>query len=539
VKISIKRIDISLNPRNLRKKPMKKFIQSHPIEILFSILFLTLAAILNLQFLEGANVNFTFSGHDEYLTVREVYSIIEPLSFKHFIMAIISGDVLYYGRIVFYIDAIFAYIPYKIWGIEGMVYAIRMTHVIELLLGVLLLSRFIKSNTGKVFFIFNVLILYYTAYFVMVPKPEPLQLLFLAIFIIKAHKVNWQFGWHFVWLGLAYGAKFNVLTVLPLFFILPYLKGYKKIVGLIKSGFAFVVGITIAIPSLILAPIKPIFLKTYLDNTFGKAEHYDDAGVSFATWVKTGWLGAFSGSFWIGLALVVIVVWVVLVGTKNYFEQKQINTFFIFTLIGIGFLLPVMLFTERLWPHYLWTSHIFLLLGAGMFVKSQLKFERVKYALMFLITFGGCWSITAQGKHLFSLEKQSKSLLENSTLAYSYTQTQKDSFIAVQDITVFYPFEKALKANLYHPFEVKKPGKEEKMQYHWSGFINPQILMDFNADFLIVNKSDFENLKINTDSQKEIAIIKNNALMRNELGKSIFLDTAFGTLKVYRIKFNN
>jgi hypothetical protein len=77
------------------------------------------------------------------------------------------------------------------------------------------------------------------------------------------------------------------------------------------------------------------------------------------------------------------------------------------------------------------------------------------------------------------------------------------------------------------------------MQYHWSGFINPQILMDFNADFLIVNKSDFENLKINTDSQKELAIIKNNALMRNELGKSIFLDTAFGTLKVYRIKFNN
>jgi hypothetical protein len=518
---------------------MKKFFLNHPIEILFSILFLTLAAVLNLQFLEGANVNFTFSGHDEYLTVREVYSILQPLSFKHFIMAIISGDVLYYGRIVFYIDAIFAYIPYKIWGIEGMVYAIRMTHVIELLLGVLLLSSFIKNNIGKFFFIINVLILYYTAYFVMVPKPEPLQLLLLAIFLIKAHKVNWQFGWHFVWLGLAYGAKFNILTVLPMFFILPYVAGYKKITGLIKSGVAFVMGIIIAIPSLILAPFKPIFLKTYLGNTFGKAEHYDDAGVSFATWVKTGWLGAYSGIFLIGLVLVLIVVWMILIGIKNYVLNKEIEPFFIFTLIGIGFLLPVMLFTERLWPHYLWTGHVFFILGVGLFVQPQIRLKRIKYLLMFLITFGGFWSIIAQGKNLFSLEKQTQKIVENTALAYSYLQTQKDSFVAVQDISVFYPFEKALKANLYHPFVVKKPNKEEKTQYHWSGFINPQILMDFNADFLIVNKSDFENQELNTDSQKEVAIIKNNALIRSELGKSIFLDTAFGTLKVYRIKFNN
>jgi hypothetical protein len=98
------------------KKPfMKKFIQSHPIEILFSILFVTVAVLLNLQFLNGANINQAIAGHDEYLTVREVYSIVNPLSVKHFILAIISGDILYYGRVMFYTDALLAYIPFKIW----------------------------------------------------------------------------------------------------------------------------------------------------------------------------------------------------------------------------------------------------------------------------------------------------------------------------------------------------------------------------------------------------------------------------------------
>ena len=113
---------------------MKKFFLNHPIEILFSILFLTLAAVLNLQFLEGANINHFIAGHDEYLTVREVYSILNPLSWKHFVLAIIGGDILYYGRVMFYTDALFAYIPFKIWGLDGMVYAIRMTHAVFMLL---------------------------------------------------------------------------------------------------------------------------------------------------------------------------------------------------------------------------------------------------------------------------------------------------------------------------------------------------------------------------------------------------------------------
>lgn len=484
--------------------------------------------------MEGANVNFTFSGHDEYLTVREVYSILHPLSFKHFIMAIISGDVLYYGRIVFYIDALFAFIPYKIWGLEGMVYAIRMTHVLELLFGVLLLSHFIKSNAGKVFFIFNVLILYYTAYFVMIPKPEPLQLLLLAVFLLKASKVDWQFGWHFIWLGMAYGAKFNVLTVLPLFFLLPYFHGYRKMIGSFKSILAFLIGVFIAIPSLILTPIKPIFFQTYLNNTFGRTNHYDDTVISFLEWVKTGWLGSYNGGLWLGLAFLALIIWSLFLGLKKYWQIKIISSQMVLLMVGLGFLLPVMLFTGRMWPHYLWTGQIFLILAIAVNlinIQTRLFF----LALMSIVTMGSVYSTINQGSHLFSLQSQSKQLIEDSKKAHNYLLMKSKHMICAQDISVYYPFKEMLEVNPYHPFANKLPKQENQYQIIWIDFVNPKKLNEMGADYLITNKYNFNQNKTSSATEKDRLIEKDNSLMREELGKSILLDSMIGNLKIYKI----
>lgn len=513
---------------------MKKFIQNHPIEVLFSILFLTLAAILNLQFLEGSNLNFTFSGHDEYLTVREVYSILQPLSLKHFIMAIISGDVLYYGRIVFYIDAFFAFIPYKIWGIDGMVYAIRMTHVIELLLGVLLMNSFIKTNVGKCFFIFNVLILYYSAYFIMVPKPEPLQLLLLAIFIIKADKVNWQFGWHFIWLGMAYGVKFNILSVLPLLFILPYVNGYKKFGGLIKSFFAFLSGVIVAIPCLILTPLKPIFFQTYIKRTFGNSSHYDDTGVSFMTWMEKGWLGAYNGGLLLGLVLLLVICWICFLGVKNYLKNRKIENSFVLILLGLGLLLPVILFTERLWPHYLWTGHVFLLLGIGVLSNQNIKYTTV--LLYLLITIGGIISIIKQGKNIFFLENKAAELIINSKRAHEFIKTQSDTIVSIQDISVYYPFSEMLKINRYHPFSSKKPVIFEKERFMWDNLLDYSMIKEEKTGFLLLNKFSFLDMGEDYSTTKDSIVLKNKMKLREQFGKTIFLDTTFGSINVYRIE---
>lgn len=187
------------------------------LDVLFLFAVAITAGLLNLQLLDNSNINFALAGHDEYLTVKEVYTILNPLSMKHFFMGIISGDVLYYGRIMFYTDAIIAFLPFKLFGITGLVYSIRLLHTFMVIVGLVLLSKtFLKDWKYRLLFYVATLILYYSAYFFMVPKPEPIQLLTLALFFYFFKKHNYQFGKHFILLGIAYGIKFNVLTILPL-----------------------------------------------------------------------------------------------------------------------------------------------------------------------------------------------------------------------------------------------------------------------------------------------------------------------------------
>src|SRR5690606_1627053 len=242
------------------------------------------------------------AGHDEYIAVKEVYSILHPESFKHFVMAIISGNALYYGRIMFYVDAFVAWLPDKIWGISGMVMAIRMFHTAALASSFVVLSTtFLEKWQHKLLFFISISCLYYTLYFMMMPKPEPLQLLVLALFFKKFKNSSWKFGWHFILLGIAYGLKFNVLLILPIIFIVPYLLYYRKdgielVKKMLGSAAVFVLGVIIAVPCLILSPIKPIFLTTYLHETFGATEKaYDNPDLGLSRWIFEGLGGTYLG----------------------------------------------------------------------------------------------------------------------------------------------------------------------------------------------------------------------------------------------------
>ena len=192
-------------------KQVLRHFRNNPAEAGIFFIFLFLASALNLQYVSGGNVHTAIAGHDEYLTVREVYSILHPLSLKHFVMAIISGDVLYYGRIVFYSDALFAFLPEKIAGIAGMVFAIRMTHFLFLISGIwILASSFVGNAKIRVILLVSAMLCYFSFYFTMMPKPEPFQLFFLALFMRAFVKNNYSFGWYFLFAGIAYGIKFNL-----------------------------------------------------------------------------------------------------------------------------------------------------------------------------------------------------------------------------------------------------------------------------------------------------------------------------------------
>lgn len=520
---------------------MFKRIKEYHVELLAFISFVVYAAVLNLQFLEGSNINYTFSGHDEYIAVREVYSILNPASFKHFALAVSAGDVMFYGRAMFYTDALVAWLPYKIWGLAGMVYAIRMAHVLYLVLGVILLGRtFLSKAFSRLLFYLVVLTWYYTAYFVMIPKPEPLQLLVLAIFLFYAQRANWQYGKHFIWLGIAYGLKFNVLMILPVCFAAPFFTGTFKLKEGLISGLMLLAGIVMAVPSLILSPIRPIYIQTYLRSTFGNTSHYDDTGVPFVDWLNNGlfqWYGghSISGAI-IFMAFLTLVAWF----AYRLLIKKELNTVVLILAIAFCFLMPVMLLTKRLWPHYLWTGSVFMVLALVMIFNSILT-ERflqkgIKTFAAVIFIFASYVS-ASRLLPLFKLEEQATAVLKDSGAAQNYLKEKSSHFICVQDISVYLPFKDFVLSKRYHPFSEDYPYPMQAQVFCTtrSGFIYPAGIKEMQAGFVLTYRTNFETdaSEVNTSHDKMIS--EYNKQMRSLLFKEIFPDTVIGKVRVYKI----
>lgn len=524
---------------------MKKFIQTHPIEIFFSILFLTIAAILNLQFLEGANINRAITGHDEYLTVREVYSILNPLSWKHFILAIIGGDILYYGRVVFYTDALFAWLPYKIWGIEGMVYAIRMTHSLWLLLGLLILNAtFLKERLHKFLFLFGSFGLYYTLYFIQMPKPEPLQLVFLALFVRGFVKKEYQFGIHFIWLGLAFAAKVNVLVILPFMFLIPVVHHWNKgiktnVQQAIKGVLFFISGFFIGMPCLLLSSIQPVYLQTYLKKTiFGAEKNYDDVSLTAIDWIRAGLGGSYFGNSWGGYVLVVLAMALLIYLGVRYLQIKKMSQPLL--LLGIGMVLMGFIFvmTKRLWPHYLWTGYIFVWLGILVFLSTQtlqlIKNSLMVLSLVFYITSTHVFYASALPSYLQHESKAAEEIHASKEL-YVYIESNYQGQSIGLDGTVWYPYRHFVLSEPYHPFASERPILcETCIQWH-----PDQPLEIWKEDIVIFNLRHPKQYRI---KQKNNYTPSNweeiEAKFYKETETNFHLDTIIGNNWVYKRNVN-
>ncbi len=518
-------------------------IKKYVVESTTCVLFIIYATLLNLQFLEGANVNYTFSGHDEYLTVREVFSILNPASFKHFFMGIVAGDVLFYGRMMFYVDAFFAFLPFKMFGINGLVFSIRMMHVLYLFFGLAILARtFLKNEISRAVFYLVVLTWYYSAYFIMIPKPEPLQLLVLAMFLYFGLKNNWAYGKHFILLGLGYGLKFNVLMILPLFFLLPFFTKQFNFKNAFLSGIYFFAGVLIAVPALLLSPIKPVFLKGYLQATFGNTKHYDDSVTTVSGWLSDGLFKFYSGNSILGVVVLIVFFVSMMVSFFHFIKKKQIPSSLIVSLVGFCLLAPVILLTNRLWSHYLWTGSVFMMLGLIAFLDSSLyelkrgKWIQFSVYLIFLVISASSLSLI---KPLFSLNEKSKEITQNSTRAYRYLKEKQKAFTVIQDISVGYPYQHFLEVGRYHPFADPYPYTVPTQKFYWVDFINPKTIETNRANYIITYKRNFETSVRQFKTAKDIMEGYSDSLMRTELGKTIFLDTLFDKVRIYKVNNGN
>lgn len=517
--------------------------KKHLPEIIYTILFLIIAVILNIQFLDGSNINTIIAGHDEYIAVKEVYSILKPVSSKHFIMAIISGNALYYGRIVFYFDALIAYVPFLLFGIKGMVMAIRMTHALLLLISLIILANtFIKSNLSKIVFFIGSFCLYYSLYFVMMPKPEPLQLLFLAIFFNKSVKKEWQFGSHFIYLGIAYGIKFNVLLMFPILYAVPFLKDgvitfKNKWLPFLKAIIYTIIGIVVAVPCLILSPIKPIFLKTYLSETFGgTVKSYDDSEIGWIDWMNQGLGGSYLGISYLAYPFLLMVLVALFYQAYQYRKGKEKPEALILILTGAVLIIIIMLKTKRLWPHYLWTGYIFVLLGLlSDSIKNRFTQTILYSTIVFVLISFGYFSTRELPLYL-NLEKAA-SVQENhrwSSQAIEYIKSKHKGARVGTDASMLYPFQDFVEVDTYHPFSGKISDPAET-RFYWYNDFPDKIWEDSNSVVVFYKRLPQrlieEKSKIYADKQNELLEI----FQSNVSGK-FEKDTTFGEIIIYKRK---
>lgn len=523
---------------------MKKFILSHSIEILFSILFLALAAFLNLQFLEGANINQSIAGHDEYLTVREVYSIINPLSWKHFILAVIGGDIMFYGRVMFYTDALFAYLPFKLFGLEGMVYAIRMTHCLWILISFLILNNlFIKTKWNQFLFLFGSAGVMYSLYFIQMPKPEPMQLFFIAIFLRGLVKNDYVFGRFYVWLGLALAIKINVLILLPFAFLLPLF--INKKLGLkttLQSGLRaliwFFVGFFVGVPCLLLTPIQPIYLKTYLHETiFGTTKSYDDSNLGVIKWLESGLGENYMGSHFLAYVFVFLALVLIIYSLIKYlkFKDKFFLQTFIISTMGLILMLSVMALTKRLWPHYLWTGFVLIWLSFNILIEiiNNEIHKKIYIGILSLFFVFSVFSFYTQTLPAFIKRDHTPAMLKiktESAQLYNYLESKYKNIEIGIDGSVFYPYRHFIHSSPYHPFASESPRTASTIIKLYAD--QPELIW---TSQIVVFKDSYPPLLNSSESLYNSAKVKElNSAFENQTKTNFVLDTTIGNNFVYR-----
>jgi hypothetical protein len=214
---------------------------------------------------------------DELITFDGVKRILHPKDWSDFIFNIADGKDHRYGRSLWNSISLFSVFPEHLWGEQGQIIAGRMTQVIILFVAFIILSlSLIKNNILRAIAIFTLMVLPFTEYYLSMPKPEPLQLLMIAIFFSYYVKNDYTFGKYWFFMGAAFGTKISVLPIILLLVFTTFLKILiQKNNTHLTSSFlwallAFLVGLACSIPMLFvpLGIVLLIIFGVYLINHF-------------------------------------------------------------------------------------------------------------------------------------------------------------------------------------------------------------------------------------------------------------------------------
>ena len=223
----------------------------------------------NLDLVDGKFALFP----DEHSLYYGVEMILGSENIQDFLFWVFDGDAHHYGRIFWNVNAIICFLPEHFFGPPGLIFSGRMSGVFFLSFSYFFLSiTFLKSWFYRLTTFFVLINAPFSSYYMTMPKPEPIQMFFLALFLYFLKKNKFllkKLAWFFF--GIATGAK---VSVLPLFLPAIIFSTYRNFLAkglnctlknITEAIGSFLFGVSIAVPIL----IKP-YLVSFLGYKVGK-----------------------------------------------------------------------------------------------------------------------------------------------------------------------------------------------------------------------------------------------------------------------------
>lgn len=381
------------------------------------IFYVLLAISANTDLADGRFALFM----DERITFDGVKRILHPNGFTQFLNSVLDGGDHRYGRILWNSIAIFSVIPERLLGDSGQIVAARMLQVVLIIASYCVFAfGILRSWLLRLILLVAMLTIPFSDYFMTMPKPEPLQLLFLATFSYFFVKRNAAFSWYWIFIGLAFGTKISTLPALLVFLLISLVLRSKSDLSaggrkpLINAALAFFVGLAIAVPILLvplflsiggyftfvwvarkfsLGRTSRIFiavtgsvvvflasrkiLKIWISNTFLNTAHgADQASINALSWLDYYFHNWLIAPYIIGLMLFLLIVGYL---TLNGFQTLRSNCFsidkrataFAITMAGLALNIAIIIGAKRLWGFYLYPGTV--LMVAGIIVLADLS----------------------------------------------------------------------------------------------------------------------------------------------------------------------
>lgn len=160
---------------------------------------------------------------DQRISYDGLFSLYHSSSFREFVYNFTTGfdQDLRYGRGFWNITSVAVFPFFVIFGVPGQIVATRIFGLFVMTISYFLFARIsIKNRTFQLLTVITLMLLTTHIHYIANPKPEPLLLLFLSIFLTIYSKQKFQFGWSYLILGIAWGLKVSIAPLVLIFVIL-------------------------------------------------------------------------------------------------------------------------------------------------------------------------------------------------------------------------------------------------------------------------------------------------------------------------------